>query len=93
MRHSWNFLPSFYPSFYPFPILMSTRHVGVKFMLQERLTLIASIKRQAPKKDNQSYKSRVSKVDWNQVQFGIYTAEECKNEWNSIQAEVTIHHS
>ena len=47
--------------------------------------LLNRIELQLPKDDHVKYDSRARKLDWDQIKFKDYSAEDCKKYWEHIQ--------
>ena len=50
--------------------------------------LLNRIELQLPKDDHVKYDSRARKLDWDQIKFKDYSAEDCKKYWEHIQARI-----
>lgn len=50
--------------------------------------LLNKIELQLPKDDHVKYDSRARKLDWEQIKFKEYSAEECRKFWEHIQARI-----
>jgi len=50
--------------------------------------LLDRIESQLPKDDHVKYDSRVRKLDWEQIRFKDFSAEDCKKYWEHIQARI-----
>merc|ERR1719282_344302 len=50
--------------------------------------LLNRIEMQLPKDDHVKYDSRARKLDWDQIKFKEFSAEECKKYWEYIQARI-----
>ncbi|KAJ8020479.1 Nucleolar transcription factor 1 [Holothuria leucospilota] len=60
----------------------------VEFSMEDRVTLLGMVKAQLPKRDSHTYKSTMAKFEWNKVKFGSYTADQCRQEFEYIQADI-----
>ena len=49
--------------------------------------LLNRIELQLPKDDHVKYDSRARKLDWDQIKFKDYSAEDCKKYWEHIQVD------
>ncbi|KAL1123313.1 hypothetical protein AAG570_002399 [Ranatra chinensis] len=47
--------------------------------------LVDGMLRAIPKNDTLKYNSRVEKLNWDQIKFGEYTVNECKEKWKAIE--------
>ncbi|PIK42947.1 putative nucleolar transcription factor 1-A isoform X4 [Apostichopus japonicus] len=56
--------------------------------MDDRVTLVSNLKLQLPKRDTRSYKSTISKVNWEKVAFKQFSPKECQQEWELIQADI-----
>ena len=50
--------------------------------------LLNRIELQLPKDDHVKYDSRARKLDWDQIKFKDYSAEDCKKYWEHIQVQI-----
>ena len=50
--------------------------------------LLNRIELQLPKDDHVKYDSRARKLDWDQIKFKDYSAEDCKKYWEHIQVHL-----
>uniref|UniRef100_T1JB35 HMG box domain-containing protein n=1 Tax=Strigamia maritima TaxID=126957 RepID=T1JB35_STRMM len=50
--------------------------------------LIENLGANLPKSDTVKYSTQVDRIDWNTVQFGEHTAEECKEKWAVIMTKL-----
>ncbi|PIK39428.1 putative nucleolar transcription factor 1-A isoform X3 [Apostichopus japonicus] len=62
--------------------------VDTPFKMDDRVTLVSNLKLQLPKRDTRSYKSTISKVNWEKVAFKQFSPKECQQEWELIQADI-----
>ena len=55
--------------------------------------LLNRIELQLPKDDHVKYDSRARKLDWDQIKFKDYSAEDCKKYWEHIQVHIKHQHT
>lgn len=53
--------------------------------------LLARIEVVLPKNDNSIFRSRLSKLDWEKIQFDNYSKDECQSTWLAIQDQLRTH--
>ena len=50
--------------------------------------LLGRIKQALPTMDNLKYSTQMDRLDWTTVEFGEYSGEDCKKQWNNIVIKV-----
>lgn len=50
--------------------------------------LLSQIEIMLPKIDNTTFRSRLTKIDWEKIQFDNYSKEECQSTWLAIQDQL-----
>lgn len=56
--------------------------------VKDMLEIIARINSLIPENDFLSYKSRIEKLNWEEVKFANYSVEDCKDAWTVLQKPV-----
>uniref|UniRef100_A0A2H8TF12 Nucleolar transcription factor 1 n=1 Tax=Melanaphis sacchari TaxID=742174 RepID=A0A2H8TF12_9HEMI len=50
--------------------------------------LLSKMELALPKNDNQTFRSRFTKLDWDKIQFDSYSKDECQSTWLAIQDQL-----
>ncbi|KAE9530625.1 hypothetical protein AGLY_011087 [Aphis glycines] len=50
--------------------------------------LLSKMELVLPKNDNQTFRSRFSKLDWDKIQFDSYSKDDCQSTWLAIQDQL-----
>ncbi|XP_069961353.1 nucleolar transcription factor 1-A isoform X2 [Cherax quadricarinatus] len=54
----------------------------------DKLRLLNNMKAQLPRKDKESYSTRLKDIDWEKAAFGNFTAGDCKSHFEEILTEI-----